>query len=286
MRTARKPSSGDASSAFDYSLEQLHKLWAKLHRGDLEPWPDAQSLSRLAAKQPEFSDWLATVGGAATAAERLQSAWREFHAGNFPLSITQGAALGALGTVVANKAAAIHAVNSRRGTAQRLQLLEVASKRGEAAVLKLPEHANAHYMLALVLGRYSQDISIVKAVAAGLATRVKNHLERALTLEPRHAEAHVALGLYHAELIGKLGGLAAAFTYGASKDKAHEHFQRALKLAPASPIVHVEYANGLILIDPTRGREQAEKLYAKAAAFKPIDAMEQMDVSRAQRGLN
>ncbi len=285
MRTAKQASSAAGGDAFDYEPKRLHELWDKLHRGDLEPWPDAKALARLATHEPEFSDWLQAAGGAAAAAQRLQGAWREFHAGDFPEAIKHGAALGALGAVVANKAAAIHSLNSKRGTAQRLELLEAASKRAEAAVAQLPEHANAHYMLALVLGRYSQDISIIKAVAAGLATRVKHHLERTLALEPRHAEAHVALGLYHAELIGKLGGLAAAFTYGASKEKAFEHFKRALKLAPASPIVHIEYANGLLLLDPAHGREQAEELYAEAAALKPIDAMEQLDVARAQRGL-
>jgi tetratricopeptide (TPR) repeat protein len=285
MHTAKKSSSAAGGDAFDYEPKQLHELWNRLHRGDLEPWPESKSLARLAAHAQEFSDWLQAAGGAAGAAQRLQSAWREFHAGNFSESIKHGATLGALGAVVANKAAAIYSLNSKRGTAQRLELLEAASARAETAVAQLPEHANAHYMLALVLGRYSQGISIIKAVAAGLASRVKHHLERTLALEPRHAEAHVALGLYHAELIGKLGGLAAALTYGASKDKAFEHFKRALKLAPASPIVHIEYANGLLLLDPTHGREQAEELYAEAAALKPIDAMEQLDVARAQRGL-
>jgi len=285
MRAAKKtPASADAGE-FDHPPEQLHKLWDKLHRGDAEPWPDAKGLLRLAEKRPAFAAWLATETDAATAAGRLQEAWRAFHAGNFPQAIRQGAALGALGAVIANKAAAIHSLNSRRGSAQRLELLEAAAKRGEAAVQELPDHANTHYMLALVLGRYSQDISIIKAVAQGLATRVRNHLERALALEPRHAEAHVALGLYHAELIGKLGGLTAAFTYGASKDQALEHFRRALKLAPASPIVHIEYANGLVLLDPVRGRAQAGELYAEAAACRPLDAMERLDVERAQRGL-
>ncbi len=284
MRTAKKSSSAAGGDDFDYEPKQLHQLWDKLHRGDLEPWPEAKSLARLATHERGFCDWLEAAGGAADAAQHLQDAWRKFHAGDFAGAIKHGATLGALGAVVANKAAAIHSLNSKRGTALRLELLQDASKRAEAAVAQLPEHANAHYTLALVLGRYSQDISIMKAVAAGLATRVKHHLERTLALEPRHAEAHVALGLFHAELIGKLGGLAASFTYGASKDKAFEHFKRALKLAPASPIVHIEYANGLLLLDPARGREQAEELYAEAAALTPIDAMEQLDVARAQRG--
>jgi tetratricopeptide (TPR) repeat protein len=284
MRTAKKASPGTAV-AFDYSTAQLHGLWDKLHRGDAEPWPEAKAIARLGAKNPPFARWLDGHGGAAAVAEGLQSAWREFHAGNFPQAIKLGEALGAIGAVVANKAAAIHSLNTRRGTAKRSDLLQAAIERGEASVEQLPEYPNAHYMLALALGRHGQDISILKAVAAGLATRVRNHLERTLALEPRHAEAHVALGLYHSELIGKLGGLAAAFTYGASKDKALEHFRLAIKLAPGSPIVHIEYANGLLLLDAEGGRAMAEKLYAEAASHKPADAMEQLDVERAQRGI-
>lgn len=284
MRAAKKTSPGIAGD-FDRPLQELHAVWDKLHRGDREPWPDAKSIAGLAGRNPSLAGWLERQGGAAAVAQGLQSAWREFHAGRFQKAITLGSALGGIGAVIANKAAAIYSLTARRGTSKRGELLLAAIERGEASVEELPEYANAHYMLSLVLGRYSQDISIVKAVTAGLATRVKNHLERTLALEPRHAEAHVALGLYHAELIGKLGGLAAAFTYGASKDKALEHFQRALKLAPASPIVHIEYANGLLLIHPTNGRAKAEELYAQAASFKPLDAMEQLDVERAQRGI-
>ncbi len=288
MRAAKKTSPGTSAGSggdFDRSVPQLHQVWDKLHRGDQEPWPDAKGIAGLAARNPSFAGRLDGQGGAAAVAEGLQSAWREFHAGRFPQAIKLGSALGGIGAVVANKAAAIYSLTMHRGTARRVDLLQTATGRGEASVEEFPEYANAHYMLALVLGRYSQDISILKAVTAGLATRVKDHLERTLALEPRHAEAHVALGLYHAELIGKLGGLAAALTYGASRDKAMEHFQRALKLAPGSPIVHIEYANGLLLLDSKNGRAQAEKLYAEAASCKPLDAMEQLDAERAQRGI-
>lgn len=287
MRAAKKTSPGTSAGgagAFDHPLPELHRLWDKLHRGDREPWPDAKDITGLGAKNPAFADWLDGHGGAAATAQGLQSAWREFHAGRFLQAIKLGSALGGIGAVIANKAAAIHSLAAHRGAAKRADLLQSAIERGKASV-ELPEYANAHYMLALVLGRHSQDISIVKAVTAGLATRVKNHLERTLALEPRHAEAHVALGLYHAELIGKLGGLAAAFTYGASKDRALEHFQRALKLAPASPIVHIEYANGLLLLERANGRDKAEELYRQAASCTPLDAMEQLDVERAQRGI-
>lgn len=259
MRAVSKKPHARGGSRFRYSDEKLHTLWSRLHHGDREPWPEA---------------------------EGVQEAWREFHAGQFEKAIKLGAGLGALGASAANKAAAIATLYERRTGHESLRLLEEAAARGESAVGELPDYPNAHYMLALVLGRYSQQISILKAVAQGLASRVRSHLERTLALEPKHAEAHVALGLYHAELIAKLGTLAASITYGASSDRALEHFERALKLAPASPIVHIEYANGLMLLNAGRNRAKAEELYAKAAACEPLDAMEELDVARARRGVD
>jgi tetratricopeptide (TPR) repeat protein len=287
MRAKKSAAAGSVrSDAFDYSDDRLQQLWERLHRGDREPWPEAKTLRRACAHSEPAAAWLENGGGGAESAVRkLRKAWGEFHAGRFAAAIKAGSELAGFGAAVANKAAAIDALYSSRPAAQRLKSLEAAVERGEHAVKILPAAVNVHYTLALVLGRYSQGISIIKAVAAGLAGRVRTHLERTLELEPHHAEGHVAFGLYHAELIGKLGTMAASLTYGASKERALEHFKQALKLAPASPIVRIEYANGLMLLDASRNRAAAQTLYAEAAALEPLDAMEQLDVERARRGL-
>ncbi len=262
----------------------LRSRWERLHRGDCEPWPDAERIERLARKHRAFAASLEPYAGAEALARGLQSAWDEFHAGEFRAAIEHGERLGPLGASVANKAAAVCTLYSPPGASEALATLAAAVARAEAAVETLPDYPNAHYLLALVLGRYSQRISILKALAEGLAGRVRSHLERTLKLEPRHAEAHLAFGLYHAEIIGKLGGLAAALTYGASRDAALEHFARATRLAPDAPIVLMEHANGLLLLDAQRNREEACTLYREAAALAPADAMERLDIERARRG--
>jgi tetratricopeptide (TPR) repeat protein len=215
----------------------------------------------------------------------VQRAWEDFHAGDFLQAIARGDELGALGASVANKATAVYSLYPKRSDGSVVKLLQQASRRGEAAVDLLPDYANAHYNLALVMGRYSQRTSILTALAEGLANRIRQHLERTLELEKQHAEAHIALGLYHAELINKLGSLAARLTYSASAQTALEHFRRAVKLAPHSPIALMEYAHGLLLLDARTNRDQARKLYAQAAALEPADAMEKLDVARARRGI-
>jgi len=282
--SAKKPPQRPQRGARRAAGGELRSRWNRLHRGDCEPWPDAERIERLARKYRGFAASVEDCQGPEALARDLQSAWGEFHAGEFGAAIGHGGRLGPLGASVANKAAAVSTLYAPAGASAALATLDAAVKRAEAAVEVLPDYPNAHYLLALVLGRYSQRISILKALAEGLAGRVRSHLERSLALEPRHAEAHLAFGLYHAEIIGKLGALAAGLTYGVSRDAALEHFGQAARLAPDSPIVLMERANGLLLLDARRYRDEARALYAQAAALAPGDAMERLDIERAQRG--
>jgi tetratricopeptide (TPR) repeat protein len=267
---------------FNYPGEELQKYWAGLHRGDAEPFPSQARIARVAKSHAAIGRWVMSYGGAAKVAVALQDAWRAFHAGAFAQAIELGAEQGALGSAVANKAVAIQTLYVEKNAGHGLKQLQAAIERGEQACEQWPDGANVHYTLALVLGRYSQKISIVEALAAGYASRIRESLDRALEIEPDHAEAHVALGLYHAEIVSKIGALPARFTYGASAERAMEHFKRAIKLAPKSAIAHVEYARGLLLLDADAYREQVDALCSHAAALEPMDAMEQLDVERAQ----
>ena len=107
-----------------------------------------------------------------------------------------------------------------------------------------------------------------------------------MKLEPKHADAYIAYGAYQAEVIDKVGGLVAGITYGAKKDSAVEHFEKAIKLNPDSAIARIEYANGLLTLFGKSRIADAEKLYKAAAATTPADAMEPLDVARAQAELD
>ena len=80
--------------------------------------------------------------------------------------------------------------------------------------------------------------------------------------------------------VGRLMGR----TQGADAATGLAMYRRALKLDPASVIGRVELASGLLKIDGEKGRKEAERLLAQAAAATPRDAMERLDVEAAKAG--
>ncbi|MFZ5512170.1 MAG: tetratricopeptide repeat protein [Pseudomonadota bacterium] len=247
-----------ADKAYVYAGASLKKHWARLHLGDCEPFPQD---------------------------ERLQEAWRLYHRGEFQQAAELGLSLGTAGYTVANKAQCIYATYLEKDDKRKLALFQEVAGRCEQQIKAQPENPNGYYFLAYSLGRYSQGISVAKALAQGLGGKIKDALTRALELQPRHADAHIAMGTYHAEVIDKVGAMVGGLTYGAKKDLGVEHFETALRLNPDSAIARIEYANGLAMMFGHARMKQAEKLYQEAAACKPMDAMERLDVELAKAEL-
>jgi tetratricopeptide (TPR) repeat protein len=259
----------------------LREAWPRLHEGDREVFPDAAGLKRLVAAHKA----LAPDCGMDKAAAQLQEAWRAYHAGAFGEAIERGLAVGLLGSNVANKASNIYATYLEGDEARKLALFQQAAARAEALQEAAPSLPNAWYFHAQALGRYSQGISVAKALAEGLAARVRASLERALALDEKHAEAHIAFGSYHAEIVAKVGAILAGLTYGAKREAALSHFETALKLLPHSAIARIEYANGLAMLFGRARLADARRLYAEAAKCEPQDAMERLDVEQARAEL-
>jgi tetratricopeptide (TPR) repeat protein len=245
------------SSAFEYSGDGLKTAWDELHAGDRVAWP----------KNAE-----------------LQQAWRLYHQGRFGEAADVGLEAGDAGHVVVNKASGIYADYLEEDDDTRQAIYSEGIARAEAAIEHDPRNPNAHYFHAFHLGRYSQSISVAKALSQGLGGRIKKSLDRAVELEPEHAEAHTALGLYHAEIIDKVGKLVGSMTYGASADKAMEHFREAIRLSDA-PIAWIEFGNGLYLLYGDKKLDESNEAFEKAASMTPIDAMQALDIEYAKNSL-
>ncbi len=247
-----------ADKAYDYDAAALKKHWPRLHRGDCEPLPKDAA---------------------------VVDAWRAFHAGDFGRAVDAGLAAGGAGINAAVKAQVVYGQSLEKGDKAKLALFDEAATWARQRCAAAPKDANAHYLYAFAMGRYSQGISVVKALSQGLGGKVKEALLAAMKLETKHGDACIAYGAYQAEVIHTVGGIVAGLTYGAKKDSALECFQKAEKLNPDSAIARIEHANGLIMMFGNNRLAEATKLYEQAAACKPADAMERLDVERAKAEL-
>ncbi len=243
--------------AFDAASTALG--WTRLHQGDSEPLPADTS---------------------------LLDAWALFHNGEFQKAAAAGLALGGAGLTLANKATCIYATYLEPFERLRLDLFLEVAARAEAQAQEDPQNANAWYWHAYALSRYSQGISVAKALAQGLGGKVKESLERTIRLEPKHAGAHIALGAFHAEVIDKVGALIGSMTYGVRKDVGLKLLQEALNLTPGAAIAMVEYANALLMLDGQQRLAEATRLYEQAATAAPLDAMEHLDADLARSELD
>lgn len=268
------------NSAYRYEGDKLRDCWAELHRGDRVEFPGEdqvrETLGLTPSAAPDGFD-----GDVPALAARLQEAWRCFHHGDFQRATELGRQCGPLGHGPANKAEGIYATYLETDDAVREAHYLAAVKRAETAIELMPYDPNGHYFRAFNLGRYSQCISVVKALRKGIGGKILDSLQTTLGLQPEHAEAHTALGMYHAEIVDKVGKMLGRVTYGASADEALEHFQRALELTPESPIALIEYGNGLYLLFGDERLDEVTDLYVRATELTAIDAMQKLDIEAA-----
>lgn len=263
---------------YRYAGSALESNWSRLHGGDGEPYPSAARLAELLAANPALAFH---VPNPAAVPPLLEEAWRAYHAGDFADAVSHGLAASPLGLAVASQAAAVYASHLEEDAGRRMAILLDAVAASAALRQLAPNWAAACFAHGLALGRYSQQLSVLKALTLGLGGKTRDCLQRALELAPGHADSHVGLGIYHAEVVAKVGGAVAAFTYGARREAVVEHFEAARTLKPQSPVVLAEYARALQLAFGAGGRERSEALLSEAAACQPADALERLDVEWA-----
>src|SRR5450755_2670909 len=105
-----------AGNAYAYEGPALKKSWARLHRGDCEPFPK----------------------DAAT-----QDAWRAYHAGEFQHAVEAGIAVGGAAVNAAVKAQSIYANYTDKTEKSRLDLFQEAAAWAEERRKIAPDDANA-----------------------------------------------------------------------------------------------------------------------------------------------
>jgi len=254
--------------------------WTRMPYTDVPRFDAARVLAqwtRLQAGQGQF---------APPASAALAEGWAHFHSGDFERAAVIGLQNGPEGLALANRATAIYANYVEPRESVRLALFRHVAERAAAQAIAEPENCQAHYWHAYSLGRYSQGISVARALAQGLGSKVKAALETVVELQPNHADAHQALGTFHAEVIDKVGALVGRMTYGARPEAAEALFERALEINPHSASGMMEYAHGLLMLHGESRQADAHRLFERAAACVPVDARERLDVELAKASLH
>lgn len=238
-----------------FDAASLQANWSRLHRCDAEPMP---------------------ADGA------VLQAWVLFHNGDFQQAAEAGLKAGNDGVTVANKATSVYARFLEKREKTKLDLFLEVAARAEAQQALVPSNPNAFFWQAYALSQYGQAISVAKGMAQGLGDKVKAALNRTIELCPAHADAHLALATFHAEVIDKVGALIAGMTYGANKETGLALFKQALQLNPGSAVSLIDYANGLVMLEGEKKIKETTRLYQQAVASQPQDALERLGVALAR----
>lgn len=245
------------AGAYPFDMGTVRRQWPRLHAGDAEPLPEDDGVAE---------------------------AWALFHSGAFQQARDAGLRAGNTGLVVAHTATCVYACHLEKREDLRLELLLEVAERARRQCETDAANPNAWYWQAFALAGYSQSISIAKSMAQGVGKRIKEALEKAIQLQPSHAEAHLALGTFHAQVIDQVGPLIAGMTYGARKETGLQLFEHARRLTPHSAAALRAHARGLLMLEGPPQRDEASRLYELAAAIAPLDARERLDadVARAE----
>lgn len=271
--------------AFDYAGARLREAWPRLHAGDREPFPDRESVAELIAAEARLGDTSFGTDADRIAAE-LQDAWRAFHRGEFRDAFDRGLRIGPLGQAVAITADGVQAFFLEPGDTDKIERYQSLAERTSNALDLLPLQAGSHYRYAWALGLLARMLPAMQVLAEGIGSKLHAALEAALELDPDHPEAHTALGLYHAEVMDKVGTALATLAWRVDPAAAEAHLRTAIRLTPEAPNAWIGLGIGLGLLDPAVNARQREDALARAASLPPLDARQALETAYAKRKLS
>ena len=221
---------------------------------------------------------LLTGAAGAQSIEEAKSAHAE---GRFADAARIGGALGTSeGYALAARSLAIHGYYFAPDD-EAEALLEEATALARKAIRVDPDNAEAYLRLVQAMGRHAQAIGSFEAINRGYAGKIREAAEKALELDPEMAAAHTALGAWHAEVVAAVGSFLARITHGARESDAFAHFEAALKYAPDTKSVNLEYALGLLTLDEDEYREKARGFLKRAIGIPAKDAYDRLLHKRA-----
>jgi hypothetical protein len=116
-------------------------------------------------------------------------------------------------------------------------------------------------------------MGVAAARAQGLAERVRERLDAALTLDPGNAWARASLGAWHLEITTHAGTVLAAVLYDAGQGEGLRLFRAALADVGDDAVMHYQFALAVLALDPGEFSGEAERALRRAQASKAGDAL-------------
>ena len=218
-------------------------------------------------------------------AQSMEDAETAYTEGRFLEAVEIAEALGtADGYALATKSLAVYGYYLAPEE-EKQALFQRAMELGDMAIQADPANPETHYQSAHALGRYSQTIGAMTALRRGYGGRIRDFLEATLARDSLHAEAHLALAGWHADVVDRAGRMVARITYGANRGESNTHFERAMELRPDSRIVMLEYALRLPLLTGREGRELQRDMMQRASELPLGDAYDRLVQERLLREL-
>ena len=144
-----------------------------------------------------------------------------------------------------------------------------------------PKFAGGYFELAAATGELGRLRGAGWAFVNGVATVVKENLERAVALDPKLVIARVALGRWHAEITAR----GVAFLFGGDPAQTFKQFDEAVRLEPKSIMVRRNYARALLVLDRQKYEDRARAQLEIAVKLEPEDFSEGRELEAAKRDL-
>lgn len=151
---------------------------------------------------------------------------------------------------------------------EKERLFALAAERAAQAAELAPDDPEAHFEIARALGRLAQYRGVLASL--NLAGRVEDALERALALDPDHAGAWHARGLFHHDVPWIAGGRAG---------RVVPSFERAIAIEPDDIGHRLAFAEVLLARDD---RDAARAQLEVAVTLTPRTYLARQDLDRAR----
>lgn len=277
---------------FDYSADKLEKAWPQLTLGTQQDWPDVAFFQRMDEKYPllhQFTLELANQPNAhpalkallnneiAPLASAVQQAWRYHYEGKFKEAYELGMQLGPAGAVPAIYAKLMHATFMDASPKDKLAAFREAAAQSEKLLPMTPDYHFAEFGLLYARVRILERLSTTQALATGFLGSTQKSLKAFTESSPNNSLYPTTLGGIQAGVVERVGSLIGRMTYGATANRTIEHFEHALQLETALPVIYNEYIVALNRLDADAHQERIQRLAQQCAKLTPFSAEEALN---------